>query len=58
VPPSRPARPSLVFGQRWGQTVSYRKSRVNANCTTALLATGTMKFPSTSEGWYYWENSS
>jgi hypothetical protein len=42
----------------WGQTVSYRKSRVNSNCTTTLLATGTIKFPSTSEGWYYWETSS
>ncbi|WP_141824457.1 hypothetical protein [Humibacillus xanthopallidus] len=42
----------------WGETVSYRKSRVNANCTTSLLATGTIKFPSTSEGWYYWETSS
>jgi hypothetical protein len=42
----------------WGKTVSYRKSRVNSNCTTTLLATGTIKFPSTSEGWYYWETSS
>ena len=38
----------------WGQSVSYRKYRTNYNCSTTTLATGTIKFPSTSEGWYTW----
>lgn len=42
----------------WGKKVSYRKYRINRNCTTTTLATGTINFPSSEEGWYYWETSS
>ena len=38
----------------WGRSVSYRKYRTNYNCSTTTLATGTIKFPSTGEGWYTW----
>ncbi len=42
----------------WGKKVSYRKYRINRNCSTTTLATGTINFPSNEEGWYYWETSS
>lgn len=42
----------------WGQSVTYRKYQLNANCSTTTLATGTIKYPSSEEGWYYWETSS
>lgn len=42
----------------WGQTVSWKKYRDNATCTTTYLSAGTIRFPSTKEGWYYWETSS
>ena len=42
----------------WGKAVNYRKYRRNANCTTTTLARGTIKFPSSEEGWYYWQTSS
>lgn len=42
----------------WGKKVTWKKSRVNPNCTTTVLGSGSINFPSTSEGWYYWETSS
>jgi hypothetical protein len=42
----------------WGQTVTYRKYRINSNCSTTTLATGKIKYPSSEEGWYYWETAS
>lgn len=42
----------------WGQDVSYTKRRLNRDCTTTTIATGKIKFPSSKEGWYYWETSS
>lgn len=42
----------------WGKKVNYRKYRTNANCSTTTIATGTINFPSSEEGWYYWETSS
>lgn len=42
----------------WGKKVTYRKYRINANCSTTTLARGSMNIPSDSEGWYYWETSS
>ena len=41
----------------WGKKVTYRKYRMNYNCTTTTLATGTINFPTTSEGWYTWVNN-
>ena len=38
----------------WGRSVSYTKYRTNYNCSTTVLARGTIKFPTTSEGWYTW----
>jgi hypothetical protein len=42
----------------WGQDVSYTKVRVNADCSRTTLAKGRIKYPSTVEGWYYWETDS
>lgn len=43
----------------WGQKVNWKKYQVNNYCTgTTTLATGTINFPSTEEGWYYWETAS
>lgn len=42
----------------WGKEVSYVKTRLNANCTSTKLASGKIKYPSTSEGWTYWETNS
>jgi len=42
----------------WGQKVNWKKYYISATCTTTTKATGTIKFPSTSEGWYYWETTS
>lgn len=41
----------------WGKTVYWKKYRDTPQCTTVLLASGTIKFPSTSEGWRYWETN-
>ncbi len=42
----------------WGKTVNWKKYYLDAYCRSTTKATGTIKFPSTSEGWYYWETSS
>ncbi len=42
----------------WGRTVHWKKYRDTPKCTTEVLGSGTIKFPSTSEGWRYWETSS
>lgn len=41
----------------YGKQVSYRKYRLNYNCTTTTLATGTIKYPAAGEGWKYWETT-
>ncbi len=42
----------------WGQEVSYKKFRINRDCSRTTLATGRIQYPSDSEGWYYWETGS
>ena len=42
----------------WGRTVNWKKYYIDALCRTTTKATGTIKFPSSEEGWYYWETSS
>lgn len=43
----------------WGKKVAWKKYQINSTCTgTTTLATGTINFPATEEGWYYWETSS
>lgn len=42
----------------WGRTVNWKKFYIDAKCKTTTKATGTIKFPAASEGWYYWETSS
>jgi hypothetical protein len=41
----------------WGKRVHWRKYRNNANCTSTFLGSGTIDFPTTTEGWFYWETS-
>ncbi|MFT3970970.1 MAG: hypothetical protein QM695_12025 [Micropruina sp.] len=41
----------------WGKKVNYRKYRINRDCRTTTIATGTINFPSSEEGWYYWETA-
>lgn len=41
----------------WGQEVTYEKFRVNHDCTTTVLESGTIIYPDTNRvGWYYWED--
>lgn len=42
----------------WGKDVSYRKFRLNADCTQTTLSSGRIKYPSISKGWYFWLTSS
>lgn len=42
----------------WGKQIKYRKYRVNANCSTTTLRTGTIKYPQANEGWRTWVDSS
>lgn len=42
----------------YGKEVSYRKVRLNSNCSSTTLSAGKIKFPSTTEGWFYWESNS
>lgn len=45
----------------WGKTVYWKKWHIvttASGCSTHIDATGTIKFPSTSEGWRYWETTS
>ncbi len=41
----------------YGKSVSWRKYRVNASCTTSTLASGRINFPTNKEGWYTWVSS-
>lgn len=42
----------------YGKRVSFRKYRLNADCsTTTLTSSGSITYPSSVEGWYYWETS-
>lgn len=41
----------------WGKRVTWAKYRVNGNCTSTLITAGVIRFPSTEEGWYYWETT-
>lgn len=41
----------------WGKQIKYRKFRVNANCSTTTLGTGTIKYPQANEGWRTWVDS-
>jgi hypothetical protein len=42
----------------WGTIVKWQKIRINTNCSKTPLSSGTIRYPSTAEGWYYWETSS
>lgn len=41
----------------YGKDISYTKYRINYNCSTTTLATGRIKYPTSTEGWYYWETT-
>lgn len=42
----------------YGKKVNFRKYRLNADCsTTTLTSGGSITYPSSVEGWYYWETS-
>lgn len=42
----------------YGDIINWKHLRTNTNCTTTTIATATIRFPSKSQGWYYWETSS
>ncbi|PRY12189.1 hypothetical protein [Kineococcus rhizosphaerae] len=42
----------------YGRTVSWYRGYISPTCTVVKTSSGTIRFPSTSEGWYYWETSS
>lgn len=42
----------------WSKKVTWKKWEDTPQCTTKLLRKGTIVFPTTSEGWRYWETSS
>lgn len=42
----------------YGKVIKWTKSRILPNCKTTYLASGTIRFPSKTEGWYYWETNS
>jgi hypothetical protein len=39
----------------WGKTVYWKEWQQMGNCTARIIRSGTIKFPSIEEGWYYWE---
>jgi hypothetical protein len=39
----------------WGKEVKYNKKMIRSNCTVRTIRSGTIRYPSTAEGWYYWE---
>jgi len=41
----------------WGKTVHWKKYRYNYSCQQMLISSGTIKYPSNSEGWRYWETA-
>jgi hypothetical protein len=41
-----------------GRKLWFSKYRMNANCTSTLIGSGTATAPSNSVGWKYWETSS
>jgi hypothetical protein len=42
----------------WGKKVHWKKYEDTPTCSTRLLRSGTIVFPTTAEGWYYWESAS
>jgi hypothetical protein len=42
----------------WSKNVTWKKYQDTPQCTTELLRSGTIKFPTNSEGWRYWETKS
>ncbi len=41
----------------WGQKVNWKKYQDTPQCTSKLLASGSINFPATEEGWYYWQTA-
>jgi hypothetical protein len=41
----------------YGRTVYWKKYWKAANCTNTYMGSGTINFPTNSEGWYYWETT-
>jgi hypothetical protein len=39
----------------WGKTVYWKRWQQYGNCTSKVVRSGTIKFPTSQEGWYYWE---
>jgi hypothetical protein len=42
----------------WSKKITWKKYRTTPQCTTQKLASGVIIFPTTSEGWRYWETKS
>ena len=42
----------------WGKKVTWKKWQTTPQCTAKVLGSGTIKFPTNSEGWRYWETKS
>jgi hypothetical protein len=41
----------------WGKKVNWKKYRDTPQCTTELIGSGSINFPATEEGWYFWQTS-
>lgn len=42
----------------WGKKIKWKKYRYNSSCQQIFLGSGTIKFPTNAEGWYYWQTNS
>lgn len=49
----RPKHYGNVRYYAYGKRISYRKYRLNVNCSTSTLNTGIISYPGIQEGWYY-----
>ena len=42
----------------WGKKVNWKKYQDTPQCTTKQIGSGSINFPTTEEGWYFWQTSS
>lgn len=42
----------------WSKNVTWKKYETTPQCTDKVLGSGSIKFPTNSEGWRYWETNS
>src|SRR6478752_303404 len=41
----------------WGQKVNWKKYQDTPQCTTKQIGSGSINFPATEEGWYFWQTA-